>query len=168
MQQGRCRVNVFDRVRQDETNGDLASAKNRLCSHAVTTRFDPHICEQIARICVRMQNPTEAGRWYFLSDSGDAESSACIEKFLAAHGHRPAQILSQLPRGVEHKPLQHWTPAVGERLQKIGFKHVPARTKDRTPSTLLDNLYPFGCIVMVFAVLVLAFIGLRTVVGWLK
>mgnify|MGYP000850464905 CR=1 FL=1 len=161
-------MNVFDRVRADEAKGDLASAKNRLCSHVVTTRFEPHICEQIARICVRMQDPTEAGRWYFLCDSSDTESSTCIEKFLAAHGHVSAQILSQLPRGIQHKPLPEWSPPVGERLQKIGFKHVPARGEQPLRSTLTDNLYPLGCVVFVIAGVALAFIGLRTVMRWLE
>ncbi|MBX3360857.1 MAG: hypothetical protein KF912_08395 [Phycisphaeraceae bacterium] len=168
MQQRRCRMNVFDRVRQDEAKGDLASAKNRLCSHVVTTRFEPHICEQIARICVRMQDPTEAGRWYFLCDSVDAESAPCIETFRAAHAHRPAQILSQLPRGIQHKPLQDWTPSVGERLQKIGFKHLPTRGEQPSRSTLTDNLYPLGCAIFFLVGIALAFIGLRTVVGWLQ
>ncbi len=161
-------MNVQDRVREDEASGDLASAKNRLASHAVTTRFDPRVCEQIARICVRMQDPTEAGRWYFLCDSSDDESGACIKRFSAAHGDRPAQIHSQLPRGVVHKPLEDWAPAAGERLRRIGFKHVPARRDHITRSTFLDNLYPLGCIVMVLAVLGLAYIGLRTVAGWLR
>lgn len=161
-------MSVFDRVQQDEANGDLASAKNRLCSHALSTRFEPSVCEQIARICVRMQNPIEAGRWYFLSESTDAESAPSIEVFRATHRGAPRQIISQLPQGAKNKPLEDWTPAVSARLKEIGFTRVPICRKSVRRSTFADRFYPIGCVLFVIVGIGLALIGLRTVADWLR
>ncbi len=164
-------MNVQDRVREDEASGDLASAKNRLASHAVTTHFDPSICEQIARLCLRMHDPIEAGRWYLLCDSTDVESAACIEKFMATCGGVAGQVLSQLPRGAKLKPLENWTPTAGARLRELGFKHHPPPSKP-TPSSRFDEFVSqigsAGCLGVIVILIGLVIIGLRTVADWLR
>ena len=113
-------MSVHHRAAQDEAGGDLGSAKRRLASYAVSANtFDPSICERIARLCVRMQDPTEAGRWYILCDSKDTESSDCIQRFTASCGGTPDQVLSQIPRGLKLTSLAEYPPVVAARLREM-------------------------------------------------
>lgn len=159
-------MSVFERVKQDEASGDLASAKNRLASHAVTTRFDPRICEQIARICLRMQNPTEAGRWYFLSESADSEAEPSIQKFARSCGENPRQILSQMPHGSLTRPIDQYAPAVAARLRRLGYVD-PGTSPPPVPETWSGKLMIAIVLAVVLAVLGMIVIGFITVVGWL-
>jgi len=166
--QDRCvaDVSVFDRARQDEANGDLASAKNRLASHAAGARLDPAVCEQIARLCVRMQDPCEAGRWYFLCDSADSEASRCIERFTRSCGTRPRQILSQLPRATKSKMLDEFPPAAAARLRDLGFAARPAKP---APVAARWKVVAVGGMWLLVAawILVCAIIGMSRVRNWI-
>ncbi len=51
-----------ERARLDIERGDLGSARRRLMSLAQTKQYPEDVCEEIARLCVRMHDPIEAGR----------------------------------------------------------------------------------------------------------
>lgn len=159
-------MTVFERVKQDEAKGDLASARNRLASHAATVHFDPSICEQIARICVRMHDPIQAGRWYFLSESADQEADPSTQKFLRACNNDPRQVFSQLPRGSLARPLAKHPPAVAARLRELGYID-PLSSPPPPPETWIDKLIVplfLGGLGLILALVVIGFI---TVVRWL-
>lgn len=159
-------MTVFDRVKQDEASGDLASAKNRLASHAATVHFDPLICEQIARICVRMQDPIEAGRWYFLTESADQEAEPCIRKFARFCGDNPRQIFSQMPHGSLTRPADQYSPSVAGRLRGLGFVD-PVTSPPPVPETWVSKLMSALFLAVILAILGMIVIGFITVVGWL-
>lgn len=162
-------MNALDRAKQDEAEGDLGSAKKRLVSYAVSTRFDPAVCEQIARLCVRMQDPTEAGRWYILCDSKDTESSDCIQRFTASCAGTPKQLLSQLPRGLQLKSLAEFPTVVAERLRELGFQEVPKQGKQaHAPRAVTDRLVELGCLIVAAILVGLLIVGVITVKGWLS
>ncbi len=79
-------MGALDRANHDEQQGDLGAARVRLISLAITSPYDPGLYERIARLCCRMSDKAEAGKWYFLCDSADSEGPACIDRFRARHG----------------------------------------------------------------------------------
>ncbi len=160
-------MNAHERAKQDEAAGDLGSAKRRLVSYVVSARFDPSICETIARLCVRMQDPTEAGRWYILCDSKDNESSDCIERFTASCGGTPGQVLSQIPQGLKLKSLDEYPPVVATRLHAMGFRGLPKQPRAET-STFKDRLATIGCLIVLAIVVGLLIVGMSTVGAWLR
>ncbi len=144
-------MNAIDRANFDERAGDLGSARRRLTSLASSIDYDPRLCERIARLCVKMCDPVEAGRWYFLSDSSDAESPACISKFLEQFNRHPKQAILQIPTNLRLESVDRYPPVVGERLRAAEFRGVPRATKRaRQPGdrTWLQRLGSVGCLLV--------------------
>lgn len=155
-------VKARDRAILDEKSGDLGSARRRLMSRASSSDYDPRLCEQIARICVKMSDPKEAGRWYFLSDSDDPESPACIAKFLEQFNRAPKQTIQQIPSNLRLESVDRYPPVVGERLRAAEFRGVARspRPDRRSPSeTWSQKLRRMGCLLVV-AVLVIVVVAI--------
>lgn len=138
--------------------------------------YDPRLCEQIARICVKMSDPVEAGRWYFLSDSSDAESPACITKFLEQFNRHPKQAILQIPTNLRLESVDRYPPVVGERLRAAEFRGVPRNRRPERGAAIqswLRRLGRVGCLIvlacMAIVVLVLLIAGLAffgELFGW--
>ena len=161
------RRSTSERIDADERAGDLGSARLRLESRAASTGYDAETCERIARISVRMQDPVEAGRWYFLCESSDPASQPCIDKFLARHGSRPQAILSALPRALVRAVGNGKGPAIArQRVDELAARlDVPAKFPKAEPTKKI------GCvldIVIVIAVLVCFVVGLITIIQWVN
>jgi hypothetical protein len=159
-------VRAFKRAKLDEQQGDLGSARARLRSYLSSTGYDPAVCERIARISMKMQDPVEAGRWYFLCDSADADAAPAIERFCAAAGGEPRQIYGQLPAFYRRISRERLPGAVLERLKEIRAL-PPADARTRPPSDFFDWLIPLGCITMVALTLLFAAIGAIAMFRWL-
>ncbi|CAG0952092.1 hypothetical protein ANRL2_00172 [Anaerolineae bacterium] len=120
-------------------------------------------CERIARICVKMSDPTEAGRWYLLADSSDAESQPCIDRFLSRFGRQPNQAMSQFPMSLRFEKLTDYPPTVASRLQAIGNRGQPRSIRgSQSPRTLKARLAMLASILVVIWVIGVFVIGLLT------
>jgi hypothetical protein len=159
-------VRAFKRAKLDEQQGDLGSARARLRSYLSSTGYDPAVCERIARISMKMQDPVEAGRWYFLCDSADADAAPAIERFCAAAGGEPRQIYAQLPAFYRTISRERLPGAVLERLKEIRAL-PPADARTRPQSGFFDWLIPVGCMTVLTLTLLLTAVGVVAVVRWL-
>lgn len=120
-------MGALDRAEQDERQGDLGSARVRLISLATTSPYSPELYERIARLCCRMGDRTEAGRWYLLCDSADTEAAACIERLVTRHRGEMAAVLSALPTSMIAKLGSGPLPAgVSRRLSEYGLRDQSA------------------------------------------
>lgn len=161
-------MSAIDRANLDEQAGDLGSARRRLMSLASSGEYDPRLCERIARICVKMSDPVEAGRWYFVSDSSDAESPACITKFLEQFKRHPKQVIRQIPSNLRLESVDSYPPAVGERLRTAGLRGSPRKPVwNPGPVTLTQRIGNVGCAVVGILLLILAIVGIGTIVGFI-
>jgi hypothetical protein len=158
-------VNALDRAQRDEAAGDLGSARRRLLSFVRNQGFDAAACEQLARLSVRMGDPEEAGRWYFVCESGDAESPAAIELFKARHGPHARQILLALPRFARYGSRANLPPRVAARLSELGppFDDPPPKPK----SDWSDHLFGWGCALVLLLGLAALCVGIVTIARWL-
>lgn len=159
-------MNAIDRANFDERAGDLGSARRRLMSLASSSMYDPRLCEHIARLCVKMSDPVEAGRWYFLSDSSDAESPACITKFLQQFNRHPKQAILQIPTNLRLESVDRYPPVVGERLRAAEFRGVPRKHKPKRGAdgkTWKARLIGAGCLVVAAYLLIALVVGIGTI-----
>jgi hypothetical protein len=97
---------------------------------------------------MRMGDPVEAGRWYFACDSRDDGAGAAIERFTAACGGIPQQILSQLPVVTRRSTLEAFPPVARRRLEDLGFRGPPAEEhlRGERPSRMGRILVKVGCL----------------------
>ncbi len=161
-------LSAHTRADADERAGDLGSARSRLASYVVTTDYDPETCERIARLSLRMGDLTEAGRWYFLSDSTDAAADDCIHRFKRRHGFVHQQILSALPRSIVTQVQRgRATSAVSKRLHDCGLPPLSERRATQRQHASESRLIERGCFAVIVAIIILALIGFGTLVYWL-
>src|SRR5690606_38053508 len=119
-------VNALDRAEQDERAGDFGSAKRRLQSYLATVGYSADLCERLARLSLRMGDPVEAGRWYFLADSADPEAAAAIERFVTECGGDGRHLLSRLPAKTRLGALDRYPAEVRARFERFDLRRVPA------------------------------------------
>ena len=165
-------VSALERAKLDEAAGDLGSARRRLASYVASTGYDPAICEQIARLCVGMHDPHEAGKWYDVSDSSDSDAESCITAFEKSCGG-PKGVLGQLPRVALSKALEQYPPRVAARLAIAGYAGAPSKSATRrslnmAPGSLGDKVMGVGCALGIFVVGSLLVIGVIAVAQWWK
>lgn len=156
-------MSAVDRAREDEERGDLGSARKRLTSYAAA-HFKPEDCERVARLSMRMKDPVEAGRWYFLCDSADAESPDAVRCFLQSCGNQPRHVLSALPRGIRSR--NDWPAGAAGRLRDIGFQ--PALPlPDAIPPTRFGKVVDWAIVAIGLSLFACTIIGVATAVRWI-
>ena len=155
----------------DIAGHDLGRAKERLCSFLNNEGYDPDLCAEIGDLCVQMQDPREAGRWYFVSDDVSINASSCIELFLDQHGHKPEQIIAQLPRRAKLTDDSEYPEAVRVRFERLKLTKPLGEYKRFRPRTRLqrahDSVSAFGCGLLFLCIVIVFIIGLVQVVVWL-
>jgi hypothetical protein len=151
---------ALEHAAEDERSGDLGSARRRLMSYVSTQGYDEGIVEQIARICIRMHDLREAGRWYFLCDSKDAEAAEAIERFSASCNGNLRQILSQLPLG--GTGTAKFPAAVQARFG--GLRLLARGPREARVSKTEQRLTAVGCMLGLVVVASLLIIGAIAVV----
>lgn len=167
-------MNAIDRAERDERAGDFGSAKRRMQSYLATVGYSPEICERLARLSLRMGDPAEAGRWYFLADSTDPEAAPSIERFTTECSHNGRHILSRLPAKTRLDALDRYPAAVRSRFEHFGLRRVPSDLHE-VPRTWRTRLAEVGCaaFALAFVVLValgagyLAVMGVKAIIDWL-
>jgi hypothetical protein len=115
---------------------------------------------------MKMQDPVEAGRWYFLCDSADSDAALAIERFCAASGDTPRQIYAQLPAFYRRIPREQLPAVVLERLKEIRAL-PPVDARARPQSGFFDWLIPVGCMTVLTLTLLMAAVGLVATMRWL-
>ncbi|HZW05678.1 MAG TPA: DUF6584 family protein, partial [Phycisphaerales bacterium] len=123
---------IEDRLAEDERRGDLGTARRRLASLAATRGYDPAVIERVARLSVRMGDWYEAGRWYAIVDSTDAEAPLAIERFQAAAGG-PEVAAWRIPLAEKVRNRADLPLAVRDRLGKRLESPVTLPDRARTP-----------------------------------
>jgi hypothetical protein len=157
-------MRAYERAQRDEAAGDLGSARRRLLSVFASVGYSPELCERIARLCIRMGDPQEAGRWYFLCDSGDPEAGPAIERFRASCGGLPLQMVSQLPAKVRHAPRDQFPEVVRARLNPLGdFPRPPGPPRE---VSLLDELVQYGCPLAFTLLVISTVVGVVVIFRW--
>ncbi|HYF14097.1 MAG TPA: DUF6584 family protein [Phycisphaerales bacterium] len=162
-------MSAIERAERDEQAGDLGTARMRLMSFVATGDAGPDECERIARLSVRMGDPVEAGRWYFLCDSRDEQAAACIERFIARHGADSRVLRSQLSGRMARFVLLINHPAAAvERLRQAGITFDDDLPVKRNESWSMGDVASLGGCLVVAAFLVIALIvGAVEVVTWI-
>lgn len=156
-------MGALDRANHDEQQGDLGAARVRLISLAITSPYDPGLYERIARLCCRMGDKAEAGKWYFLCDSADSEGPACIDRFRARHGGDMRAILFALPKSMLAKIARGPLPrAVSERFAALDPNDLRAALRGKSAGRLPSGKGCSGNLILLVVcgvVLVLAAFG---------
>ena len=163
-------------VSGDIARGDLGTAKTRLISYLIGEGYDPALCGEIGDLCREMFDPTEAGRWYFVSDRPPTDVELEVGAFVAKHGGRPESILKQLPSKAKLGDMDDYPEAARERFRSIGCAWAPGDSHrtvaglDADPWWTSPRLLAvrLGCAAAALAVIALLLIGLWTVLVWLR
>ena len=160
-------MNAQQRADEDIRRGDFGSARRRLSSAARSLKYSPESCERVARLSVRMNDPVEAGRWYFLCASSDAQADALVDVFVNSCGRDARKVAAALPakvmQRVRARPDQY--PHAATRLEKLGYR-LSQSDKDRANrgedgDSLAASL---GCLAVIGALLACMIVGAVTIV----
>jgi hypothetical protein len=150
---------VFQRAAYDEAKGDLGSARERLAASASATGFPPKTCEAVARLSVRMHDPTEAGRWFLLTACEDDQARKAIEFFLESHKRLPKLVLDRLPKGlIPHLRKSPFPKNLHDSVLGMGVsdpKTLLTTIPEKPPSSTSKDALGLGCL-FVFALCVLS------------
>jgi hypothetical protein len=146
-------------VSGDLARGDLGTAKSRLISSFINSGYDPAVCGEIGDLCRDMLDPTEAGRWYFVSDRPTIEVEHDVGAFVSKHGGRVESILKQIPSKAKLDDMEAYPAAARERLRAIGCDWAPG-DGHRKVAGLDENRWQTNPRPLA--------IGLRTVLIWLR
>ncbi len=157
-------MNALERAARDAQRGDLGSARRRLRSRIASAGYSPEVCEELARLSLRMSDPFEAGRWYYLCDSSDPESAGAVESFVRACKNNPRQIAAQIPASVRRAAPESLPPAVRRRIEHIQAL-AAAPTNDDEEFGCGGWIFT-GCLVGAIGGCVLAAIGAVVTVRW--
>ncbi len=162
-------MTLRERIQLDLSRNDLGSARERLISAFVTSAYDPALAEEIARLCIQMHDPVEAGRWFFCCDSHDDQSAAVIQLFTGKYTSSPRQLLSQLPVKLRNTPTSSLPDAVRQRLADLGYKPTEPiqETTDTNKPDWLLRIFGIGCLLGTILIIIAAIIGLVTIGQWL-
>ena len=162
-------MKVFARADREVERGDLGSAKRLLKSAAHASEFSPELCERIARVSAAMKDPVEAGRWYFLCASSDAQADALVDVFVNSCGRDARKVAAALPakvmQRVRARPDQY--PHAATRLEKLGYR-LSQSAKDRANrSEDGDSLAAsLGCLAVIGGLLACTIVGAVTIVRY--
>lgn len=162
-------MSAIERAERDEREGDLGSARHRLRSYLATVGYDADVCERIARLCVRMGDPVEAGRWYYLCESADPEAAPAVERFKANLGGDPRQVFLQIPAKIRAVEFGRLPPEANALVEKWGPPRVgsPPRTP---PSKFKNAALEWGCVAVVLlaiaGLLATLLVGLVVIARW--
>ncbi len=85
-------------------------------SRAAQVPYSPELFERIARLCIRMGDMAEAGRWYAVIASTDEAAPRAIEVFLGRCKGNEWQILSQIPHAAAQVDAANLPAAVRKRF----------------------------------------------------
>jgi hypothetical protein len=160
-------MTLHERIQLDLSRGDIGSARARLISAFVSTPYNPALAEEIARLCVQMHDPIEAGRWYFCSESQDEHAASLIERFTSKHSSDLRQVLSQLPLKVRDAPADTLPPMVKDRMAGLRQSFPEPLRKASNDSGNWSYLYSFGCLIAILLFVGTAIVGLRTIGSWI-
>lgn len=159
-------MNALDRAERDEEAGDLGSARRRLMSYVTTVGYSPSLCERIARLCTRMGDPVEAGRWYFLSDSRDPEAGPAVGRFTADCGGDPRAVASRLPAKLRLARVEEYPPGVRARFEGLGLRGPPGSAV-LPPVSRSSIAGPIGCILGLLFGIACVVVGAITILRWI-
>jgi hypothetical protein len=110
-------VKALDRVERDIARGDLGSARRRLASFIGSAPYDPETLARVGDLCALMQDPLQAGRFWFLSSREGAEVESAIESFAASLDD--GRLVWELPR-FRGREGTVFPQVVVERLRRHG------------------------------------------------
>lgn len=163
-------MDAIRRAQADIDAGDLGSARRRLMSRAVSKGYEPGVCERVARLCVQMRDPIEAGRWYFLCESADPEAGPLVERYVEALKRDAGRILADLPSSLYERFQNGAGPAIVEqRLSTLGATSRVPRGVVRAPrATFRQQITGAGCAIGTALLGLCTIVGMITVVKFLR
>ncbi|USN98247.1 MAG: hypothetical protein H6810_08655 [Phycisphaeraceae bacterium] len=158
------------KVQDDLDRGDYGRAKERLCSYIRGAGYSPSVCVRIAEICVKMHDPREAGRWYFIGDEDSAEADRHIKLFLGRFGPRPVDVVAQLPKVTKLADRSRYPLCVQRRLDELGLTGQVGESYTRAirgRESIVDAGVRFGCVAALLMLGLIFVIGCVTIGGWI-
>jgi hypothetical protein len=159
-------VSALERAERDAQQGDLGSARRRLCSYVASVGYSGAVCEKLARLSIRMNDPVEAGRWYFLCDSADIEAPPAIERFRRACGTHPRQIYGQLPARLRDISLEGLPAAARERIAALGTARRNPVGAPSAGQRLANTALYTGCTALFILAVISALVGVVAIIDW--
>lgn len=160
------------RVERDIERGDLGKARDRLEGLLAAYPDELQIRARLGEIYWRLQYPERAGRHWYLLPSDNSEMDAAKQVFAARHHDDPARILRAIGY---HGGLESMKGTyAGDVLRDLGrragladakLKEAVRKRQPGEPSAPVSvpwrfKLVGFGLAALLVAVLVLALIGL--------
>jgi len=165
-------------IQSDIDQGNLGRARDRL--HGLISSYpnDLELRVQLADIYSRLQHPAMAGRYWYLEENKTEKMIAAVTEFERSCGKDPLQILLALKFQGSLDAINY--PFAKERLLSIqqeckdkylnypefGLKGA-AKWKQTIRAKAASALIPKIFITILILFVILAFIGLFTVVSWL-
>ena len=139
---------------------DPGATRRRLASFIGGEAYKPDLLARVARLSVELNEPTEAGRFWFLSDAAGLEVDAAVEAFAKSCQRLPRLMASELPRFVRDWDLEQYTGPARERIERYGLAEALSRRAPRKPRRnrrrmTLIAVAGFGALLALAAVLVL-------------
>jgi len=162
------------KVDKEIAAGDLGKARDRLQGLLRTYPNNLKIRYKLGEIFWRLQYPAMAGRYWYLEEPASAEMQSAREAFEKSCGNNPICMLDAIRFQGDISALEGTFAGstlrslITRAEEEFGFKYNFDR--DRPVSykpRWWDQLVVPGCILILIVLLVLATIGITTVLGWL-
>lgn len=152
-----------ERAAEDCARGEYGRARQRLASLLASQGYDAELLAELGRICQRMGDTAEAGRYWLVSSAEGPEVDAAAAVFVRLHGARAAQVFSQLPARAR-KSLAAYPPAAQARLRAHGLEAFFAAHLERPPGRTATpagaEWVGVGCLATLAAIAFLTLYGL--------
>ena len=147
-------------TKPETSSVDPAATRRRLVSFVGTGGYRSDLLARIARLCVELEEPAQAGRYWLLSEASGPDVEAAIEAFAESCQRTPRLMASELPRFNRDWDVGAYPDLVKARIAKYRLeaelsRRAPKGSRRKRPGTALVAVAGVVLLAVFAAVLVL-------------
>jgi hypothetical protein len=156
-----------EKIEREIQAGRLGIARDRLHGLLSTYPEDLRLRSRLGDVYWLLGYPVEAGRFWFFDNPIEGDKQAAVDAFIRACRSDSAEILRRLKVHSKFKELEVEANAKLEHLLNEVGRSLPPREAPDT-ARVTSNALCFACTAIGISLLVLALIGLITVLTWVS
>jgi hypothetical protein len=160
---------ILARVEEALARDGAWRAKEILRGNIRICGYSPALYKRYGELLLSVGERYEAGKYLFLSNARSPEHEDAIALFTRRHRRaKPATIIAALPKGARLERASQYPEPLRSELGALGVKGRVRRKEPAAsgpPGLAYRALVGLGCIVLLFAVIILAAIGWEVLTG---
>lgn len=160
---------AHEKVEQEISEGKLGIARDRLQGLVRSYPLDFALRSRLGDVYSMLGYPRDAGKWWFLDEELTEEKNEAIDEFIRWCRNDPQIILRQLKLGFHPEELpsavrQRILDQIDECVRR-GLEPPKIPEKEHPPiGRFWGHVLMWGCLLVVIAILFLAFIGFQSLI----